>query len=69
MHSFVRDLHPDGTRKGIVVPLTDIWLPVQATPVFGKSCEPEWSCHTAVELARELRLNIFDCQATYMLVY
>ena len=69
MHTYVRELSADSTRKGQVVPLTDIWLSVQAVPVFGKKCPSEWTCHSAVELAKELRLNVFDCHATYMLVY
>lgn len=69
LHSFVRDLNIDDTWKGLVIPLTDIWLTVQAIPVFGKKCNPHWTCDSAVELASELRVNVFDCLATYLLVY
>lgn len=69
MHIFICDFNSDGTHKGLIIPLTDIWLPVEVVPVFGKRCNQEWTKDSAVELAKELRLNVFDRKTTYMLVY
>ena len=69
MYKLVRDLRSDRTRKGLIVPLTSIWRPVELIPRFGKACNGDWTCDTAVEEARELYLNCFADIASYIEVY
>ena len=69
MYKFVRDFRSNGERKGLVVPLTDVWRPVELIPVFGTRCNPEWTCYTAVERSKEFYLNCFSDKATYLEVY
>ena len=69
MYKFVRDFRSNGERKGLVVPLTEIWRPVELIPVFGTRCDPEWTCHTAAERSKEFYLNCFSDKATYLEVY
>lgn len=54
---------------GKIVPLTDIWQAVQLIPVFGKKCPAEWTCDTAVELAKQFFVNCYACKQTYQSVY
>ena len=69
MYKLVRDLRGDRTRKGLVVPLTSIWRSVELIPKFGKSCNRDWTCDTAVESSREFYLNCFADKPTYIEVY
>ena len=69
MYRLKRDLRHDKTRKGLVVPLTRIWRPVELIPVFGQRCNVEWTCDTAVEESPEFYLNSFPDKATYAMVY
>ena len=69
MYKLVRDLRSDHTRKGLIVPLTSIWRPVELIPKFGKRCNKDWTCDTAVEHAKEFYLNCFADKPTYIEVY
>ena len=69
MYRVSRDLRSDRTRKGLVVPLTDIWRPVELIPKFGCKCDITWTCDTAVEHAKEFYLNCFADKPTYIEVY
>ena len=69
MYRFKRDLRSNGTRKGLVFPLEDIWRRVEMIPKFGKVCNTGWTCDTAVEEAQELYLNCFADAASYVEVY
>ena len=69
LYRLVRELRSDRTRKGLVIPLTDIWRPVELVPRFGNQCDKDWTCDTAVELSKEFYLNCFADKATYIEVY
>ena len=69
MYKLVRDLRSDRTRKGLIVPLTSIWRPVELIPRFGKACNGDWTCDTAVESSKEFYLNCFADKSTYIEVY
>ena len=69
MYKLVRDLRGDRTRKGLIVPLTSIWRSVELIPKFGKSCNRDWTCNTAVESSKEFYLNCFADKTTYIEVY
>ena len=69
LYRLVRDLRSDRTRKGLIVPLTDIWRPVELIPRFGEKVSKDWTCDTAVELSKELYLNCFADKPTYLEVY
>ena len=69
MYKLVRDLRGDRTRKGLIVPLTSIWRSVELIPKFGKSCNRDWTCDTAVESSKEFYLNCFSDKPTYIEVY
>ena len=69
MYRLVRDLRSDRTRKGLIVPLTKIWRPVELIPKFGMMCNKNWSCDTAVEHSKEFYLNCFADKSTYIEVY
>ena len=69
MYKLVRDLRGDRTRKGLIVPLTSIWRSVELIPKFGKSCNRDWTCDTAVESSKEFYLNCFADKTTYIEVY
>lgn len=69
MYSLARNYRNNKTRKGQVVPLTRIWRPVELIPKFGKKVDGEWTCDTAVEVAKEFYLNCFSDKSTYIEVY
>ena len=69
LYRLVRVLRGDRTRKGLIVPLTDIWRPVELIPRFGEEVSEDWTCDTAVELSNELYLNCFADMPTYLEVY
>ena len=69
MYKLVRDLRGDRTRKGLIVPLTSIWRSVELIPKFGKSCNRDWTCDTAVESSKEFYLNCFADKPTYIEIY
>ena len=69
LYRLVRVLRSDRTRKGLIVPLTDIWRPVELIPRFGRKCNTDWTCDTAVELSKEFYLNCFADKPTYIEVY
>ena len=69
MYRLVRDLRSDRSRKGLIVPLTTIWRPVELIPKFGNMCNKDWTCDTAVEHSKEFYLNCFADKSTYIEVY
>ena len=69
MYRLVRDLRSDRTRKGLIIPLTTIWRPVELIPKFGNMCNKDWTCDTAVEHSKEFYLNCFADKSTYIEVY
>ena len=69
MYKLVRDLRGDRTRKGLIIPLTSIWRSVELIPKFGKSCNRDWTCDTALESSKEFYLNCFADKPTYIEVY
>lgn len=69
MYNLVRTYRSNSTRKGLIVPLNRVWRPVELIPKFGKECDKNWTCDTAVELAKEFLLNCFSDKATYVEVY
>ena len=69
MYKLVRDLRNDHTRKGLIVPLANIWRPVELIPKFGKMCNKDWTCDTAVESSKEFYLNCFSDKSTYIEIY
>ena len=69
MYRYARCTRSNGTRKGLVFPLEEIWRPVEMVPKFGKACNTGWTCDTAVEEAQELYLNCFADMASYIEVY
>ena len=69
MYRLKRELRSDKSRKGVIVPLAQIWRPVELIPVFGRRCNTEWTCDTAVEESLEFYLNSFPDKATYIMVY
>ncbi len=69
MFRVIRRVGRDRKRIGGVIRLTDIWRPIQLTPVFGKECPANWDLNNAVELAKEFYVNSFWDKETYMTVY
>ena len=69
LYRLTRDVRSNGTRKCLIFPLENIWRPVEMIPKFGKVCNTDWTCDTAVEEARELYLNCFADAASYIEVY
>ena len=69
MYRLARYIRSNGTRKGLVFPLEEIWRPVELIPKFGKVCNTRWTCDTAIEEAHELYLNCFADVASYIEVY
>ena len=69
MFSFIRTFRSNNTRTGVVVPLNQVWCPVELIPKFKGECDKTWTCDSAVESAREFYLNCFSDKPTYMEVY
>ena len=69
MYRLTRHIRSNGTRKGLVFPLEEIWRPVEMIPKFGKACNIRWTCDSAVEEAHALYLNCFADMASYIEVY
>ena len=69
LYRLTREVRSNGTRKGLVCPLDDIWRPVEVIPKFGKACNIDWTCDSAIEEARELYLNCFADMASFIEVY
>ncbi len=65
LYKVSRLLDEDGSRRGIVINLTDIWRPVDVTPGFGKICPVSWSTDNAVEQAKEFYINPFHDKSLY----
>ena len=69
MSRFRRVVHRDGRRQGLIIPLTQIWRPVEVIPAFGNECESQWSCNTAVELAQLFIINNYFSIEDFMTIY
>ena len=69
MFRISRSLRNDGTRRGLIVRLVDIWRPVDVVPKFGSRCPSEWTMYSAVELAKEFYVNCFSDKEVYKSVY
>ena len=69
MFSFVRTFRSNNMRRGLIVPLNQVWRPVELIPKFKGECDKTWTCDSAVESAREFYLNCFSDKPTYMEVY
>ncbi len=69
MFRVVRQTNGDGSRRGIVVKLTDIWRYVELVPRFGKKCNGDWNSKNACELATEFYVNSFADKDIYQSVY
>lgn len=69
MFRVIRKFGRDEKRIGGVIPLTDIWRPIQLIPVFGKKCPVTWDSDNAVELSKEFFVNSFWDKETYQAVY
>ncbi len=65
LYKVSRLLDEDGSRRGIVINLTDIWRPVDVVPAFGKICPVSWSTDNAVERAKEFYVNHFHDKSSY----
>ncbi|KAH8109742.1 hypothetical protein DFH11DRAFT_1515182 [Phellopilus nigrolimitatus] len=64
-----RRLRSDGSRKGVIIRLDDIWRPVELIPRYGENCPENWTCDTAVELAKQFYVNCFADKTTFQEVY
>lgn len=69
MYKVVRSLRADGSRRGLIIRLTDIWRPVEVVPCFGKACPADWTAYNSVELAKEFFVNSFSDKETFQNVY
>lgn len=69
MFEVVRHLRSNGERFGEVIPITDIWRPVDLIPQFGNKCPEDWTCYTAVEEATAFLVNSFWDKETYQSVF
>lgn len=69
MYKIVRSTRADGSRRGLIIRLTDIWRPVEVVPVFGKQCPPEWKANNSVELAKEFYVNNFSDKEIFQNIY
>ena len=69
MYRLIRDLRNGNTRGGLIVPLNQVWRPVELIPRFGRRCNRDWTCDSAVELAKDFYLNCFSDKSTYIEVY
>ena len=56
-------------RVGYVIPLTDIWRPIELIPAFGEECNSRWTSHSAVEEAKEFFVNCFSDKEVYQSVW
>ncbi|KLO05267.1 hypothetical protein SCHPADRAFT_839614 [Schizopora paradoxa] len=69
MFRLVRDLNQDHSRRGLIIPLKDIWRPIDVIPKFGEACPEEWTSLNSVELADEFYVNSFADKQTFQAVY
>lgn len=69
MFRVVRETNRDGSRRGMVAKLRDIWRYIELVPKFGKCCEEEWDSENACELATEFYVNCFADRDIYQSVY
>lgn len=65
MYRVQRDLDEDGTRKGFVVNVTDIWRPIDLIPLIGDRCPAHWTSSTSIDLASEFVVNRFFDKGTF----
>ncbi len=69
MYRVIRALNSNGTRKGVIISLQDVWRPVELIPVFEKACPLDWTCDNSLELATQFYLNCFSDKDIYKSVY
>lgn len=69
MYKIVRSVRSDGSRRGLIIRLTDTWRPVEVVPHFGKECPEEWTACNAVELAKEFYVNNFSDKEIFQNIY
>ena len=66
---FKRIFRSDNKRKGLIIPLTQIWRPIQLIPVFGKACNVNWTCDNAVEQASTFIVDNYFCLSDFIDIY
>lgn len=69
MYRVQRSLDPDGTRKGLIINVTDIWRPVDLVPVFGDRCPEDWTSSTSIDLAKDFLVNRFFDKQSFIDIY
>lgn len=69
MFRVVRSLRSDGSRRGLIIRLTDIWRPVELVPKFGTQCPKNWTYLNSVELAKEFYVNCYSDKETFQCLY
>lgn len=69
MYRLQRSLDLDGTRKGIIINVTDIWRSVDLIPVFGGSCPEHWTSSTSMDLSKEFLVNRFFDKQSFIDIY
>ncbi len=65
LYKVARVLDEDGSRRGVVINLTEIWRPVDVVPAFGKISPVAWTTDNAVELAKSFYVNPFYDKSMY----
>lgn len=65
LYKATRQLDHDGSRRGIVINLTDIWRHIDVVPAYGEECPENWTTDNAVELAKEFYINPFYEKEAY----
>ena len=69
MFQVMRVYNSKKQRKGSIIPLSDIWRPIELIPKFGKRCPMNWTFNTSVELSEKFYVNCFGTRQTYQAVY
>lgn len=54
-----RILNPDGSRRGMIINVTDIWRQVDLVPNFSNKCPSNWTSETSTETGSEFFVNHF----------
>lgn len=65
----VRQLSPDGLRRGLVVDLTDIWRPIDLVPNFEEVDDDEAANSTVMDSAKEFFVNYYYDKRTFEQMY
>lgn len=57
-------------RMNAIIPITDVWRPIQLIPKFPKTgCPNNWTADNSMDLCDTFYLNLFDTKQTYQAVY